>query len=870
MRLAPGHKLGPYEVLSVVGAGGMAEVYRARDPRLGRDIALKVVNESLAASPELVRRFEQEARIAGSLNHPNIVAVYDVGIHDGTPYFVTELLEGETLRQRLARGRVPLGVAVDWGIQLAHGLAAAHRRGIVHRDVKPENVFITPSGQVKVLDFGIAKLAEEARAGPRDLMEATLHAGGGGTRTGSVIGTPGYMSPEQVRGDPVDARTDIFSLGAVLYELLSGTRAFPGASLVESGYAILNEDPPPLPASVPSSIGQVILRCLQKDPEHRFQLATDLAFALEVVRSPTTSAAPLAAPRRSFLTPALLGAVALAMVVGTLVWRGRSGSADAPRPEVQQVVHRLGTVRAARFAPDGRIIFSASFEGKPEEVFGKTSTSIEPQSLGVTDALLLGVSRSGDLALLLEPRFSRGFSMHGTLARVGGVGGTPRELVERVEFADWSPTGELAVVRDLGARITLEFPVGKVLFQTTGWLSNPRFSPSGDRIAFLHHPLFNDDMGEPMVVDLNGQSKSLTPRWPRVLGLAWSPDGSEVLFTAGQVQRNVLVAVSTEGRVRELYASPADLRLEDIAPDGSVLATEQIERSELGFSTAGQGEQSTFTFTWGNWATAVARVSDQGSALVGENAPLPPEQGQGPLPTQPVLALLRRPDRNAAQILGSGSPLDLSPDGRWALVIEPDRRTLTALPIGPGQSRALQTDGLELSAARWFRDGKRLLATCRTASDVDFHLYVLPQDGSSGKRLSDTPVIGRRILHLSPDDRWAATLDKNEVLVLLSTTDGRVTLLPEAGPDAVPRGWSSDGHLWVTRGGDRTPARARLLRFDVERHRLLEERAVVPPEISGTIYLRDVAISPDGRSVAFVYGRNLGSLYVLRGLLRDR
>ena len=802
MRLAPGHKLGPYEVLSVVGTGGMAEVYRARDPRLGRDIALKVVNESLAASPELVRRFEQEARIAGSLNHPNIVAVYDVGIHDGTPYFVTELLEGESLRQRLARGRVPLGTALDWGIQLAHGLAAAHRRGIVHRDVKPENVFITPGGQVKLLDFGIAKLAEEARAGPRDLMEATLHRDGGGTRTGSVIGTPGYMSPEQVRGDPVDARTDIFSLGAVLYELLSGTRAFPGASLVESGYAILNEDPPPLPASVPSGIGQVILRCLQKDPEHRFQLATDLAFALEVVRNPTASAPPLPAPKSRFLTPALLGAVVLAMVVGALIWRGRSGSADRPRPQVEQVVHRLGTVRAARFAPDGRIIFSASFEGKPEEVFGKTSASIEPQSLGVTDALLLGVSSSGDLALLLEPRFSRAFSMHGTLARVGGAGGTPRELVERVEFADWSPTGELAVVRDVGARITLEFPVGKVLFQTTGWLSNPRFSPSGDRIAFLHHPLFNDDMGEPMVVDLGGQSKALGPRWPRILGLAWSPDGSEVLFTAGHTGRNVLVAVSGEGQVRELYASPADLRLEDVAPDGTVLATEQIERSEVGFGSAGQGEQSTFTFTWGNWATSVARVSDQGSVLFGENAPLPPEHG---LETQPVLTLLRRSDRNAAQILGPGSPLDLSPDGRWALVIAPDRRTLTALPVGPGQSRAMQTDGMELSGARWFRDGKRVLAICRTASDVDFHLCVLPQDGSPAKRLSDTPVIGRRVLQLSPDERWAATLDKNEVLVLLSTADGRVTLLPEAGPDAIPRGWSSEGHLWVTRGGESYP-----------------------------------------------------------------
>jgi len=298
-----------------------------------------------------------------------------------------------------------------------------------------------------------------------------------------------------------------------------------------------------------------------------------------------------------------------------------------------------------------------------------------------------------------------------------------------------------------------------------------------------------------------------------------------------------------------------------------VLATEQLERSEIGLSCAGRGDS---ILTWGTWANAVARVSDQCSTLFSESVPVAPEKG--PMPTQPVWALFRRFDRNSAQILGLGVSFDLSPDGRSALVIAPDRRTLTALPIGPGQSKPVQTQGMEVSGARWFRDGKRLLATSRDASDADYHLVVFPQDGSPATRLSDTPVLGlgRRILHLSPDDRWAATLDKNEILVLFSTKDGSVSRLPEAGADAVPRGWSAEGHLWVTRGGDRTPATARLLRFDVERRRPLEERTVGPTETSGTIYLRDVAISPDGRSVAFVYTRNLGYLYVLRGLLQQR
>ena len=423
-----------------------------------------------------------------------------------------------------------------------------------------------------------------------------------------------------------------------------------------------------------------------------------------------------------------------------------------------------------------------------------------------------------------------------------------------------------AVVRDLGAAGTVEFPPGKVLFRTDGWISNLRFSPAGDRIAFLHHPVRNDDMGEPMVVDLHGQSKVLGPRWPRVLGLAWTPEGSEVLFTAGRINRNVLVAV-TDGTTRELYTSPADLRVEDVAPDGAVLVTEQLERTEIALSTAGKGEQS--ILTWGNWAIGAGQVSDQGTVLFSESVPVPVENTQ--TPTQPVWSFLRRADRNAAQILGIGASHDLSPDGRSALVnATADRRTLTVLPVGPGQSKPLQTQGMEVSAVRWFRDGRRLLCICREASAGDFHLFVLPQDGSPATRLSDAPVISRRVLHLSPDDRWAATLDANENLVLVSTKDGSVYRLPEAGPDAVPRGWSAEGHLWVTRGGDRTPARARLLRFDVERHRLLEERTVGPTDTNGTIYLRDVAISPDGHSTVFVYSRNLGYLYVLRGLLRPK
>jgi serine/threonine protein kinase len=602
----------------------MAEVYRARDTRLGRDIALKVVNESLAGSPELVRRFEQEARIAGSLNHPNLVAVYDFGLHDGAPYFITELLEGESLRQRLSRGRIPVKTALDWAAQMAHGLAAAHSHGIVHRDVKPDNAFISSDGHVKLLDFGIAKLAEAAGdGGPHGLMDITVTPTGGATRTGSVLGTPGYMAPEQVRGEAVDARTDIFGLGAVLYEMLCGHQAFSGATLVESGYAILHNDPEPLPSEVPPAVGQVVHRCLEKEPGHRFQSASDLAFAL---------------------------------------------------------------------------------------------------------------------------------------------------------------------------------------------------------------------------------------------GLAWFPDDSEVLFTAGKLLRNTLVAVSLEGKSRQLYSSPSDIRLEDIAPDGSVLVTEQMERTDIGYIGGDRQEQT--TLTWSNWTNFLAAISGDGKLLFSESVPVSAEEGQ-----QPVWTFLRNTDGAPAQFLGDGAALDLSPDGRWALVSFGDRRVLSALPTGPGQPRRIETHGFEVGGGRGFRDGKRLLLTCRGPSEPDYRLCILKDDGSPPERISEAPLTARRVLHASSDGRWAATLDPSNTLLLISLKEGAAGRLPEAGPDAIPRGWSSEGHLWVTRGGDQTPARARLLRFDVERRRTLEERVIAPAETTGAIYIRDVAISPDGDGVAFTYGRTLGYLCILRGLI---
>ena len=313
-----GSRLGPYEILQLLGTGGMGEVYRARDCRLGRDVAIKVLPSRMACDPSRLKRFEHEARATAALNQPNILALYDTGTHDGRPFLVSELLNGESLRIRLDAGRLPIRKAVDYARQVAVGLAAAHAKGIVHRDIKPENLFLTTDERVKILDFGVAKLTVAG-----EMTSATL------THSGTMVGTVGYMAPEQVCGQPADARSDIFSLGAVLYEMLAGRRAFRGESSVDTVTAILTKDPPPLSAhtsELPTGLDAIVGRCLEKAPEQRFQTATDLAFALEAIGSDTSPEAPNRVPRiaarhsslRRWLVSAGLIVPAVSLVAG--IW----------------------------------------------------------------------------------------------------------------------------------------------------------------------------------------------------------------------------------------------------------------------------------------------------------------------------------------------------------------------------------------------------------------------------------------------------------------------------------------------------------------------------------------------------------------------
>ncbi|MFY9950435.1 MAG: serine/threonine-protein kinase, partial [Candidatus Sulfotelmatobacter sp.] len=462
MALTSGSKLGPYEIQSPLGAGGMGEVYRARDARLNRDVAIKILPASFSADPDRLARFAQESRAAAALNHPNILSIYDIGEEHGAPYVVSELLEGETLRDRLRDGAIPSRKTIDYARQIASGLAAAHEKGIVHRDLKPENIFITHDGRAKILDFGLAKFTRpEADASGEAPTQQVA-----GTDAGTVMGTVGYMSPEQVRGKPADARSDIFSFGAILYEMLSGKRAFHGDSPVDTMSAILKEDPPDLTETnrnVAPALERIVRHCLEKNPAERFQSARDVAFnlgALTEISATSRSgvqAIEEAPSRRRWLMPLLAGVLLLASWIGIYFFAHHAAAAN---PIFHEVTFRNGTIWAARFAPDGQtIVYGAAWEGQPQEIFSTRFDSTDSRTLGLSPAQVLSISSKGEMAISLHPTTTGAFAQGGTLARVPLAGGAPREVLDKVFWADWAPDAQsLAVIRpSTVAQLHLEF-----------------------------------------------------------------------------------------------------------------------------------------------------------------------------------------------------------------------------------------------------------------------------------------------------------------------------------------------------------------------------------------------------------------------------
>ncbi len=834
----------------------MGEVYRVRDARLKREVAVKVLPASFSQDADRLRRFEQEAQAAGGLNHPNITAVYDIGTHDGAPYIVTELLEGETLRSRLSAGALSVRKATDYAIQVAKGLAAAHERGIVHRDLKPENLFLTKDGRVKILDFGLAKLKPEKEEGQTDLQ--TISA----TEPGVVLGTMGYMSPEQVRGKPTDRRSDIFAFGAILYEMLSGQRAFRGDTAADTITAILSKEPPDLTQTnkeIHPGLERIVRHCLEKNPEERFDSARDVAFDLEALSEVSATPAQLAAlpaERRRLPLALLAGAAALAvgvaagLVAGKKLW-------STPPPSFHQLTFRRGEIRSARFSPDGRtVLYTAGWEGKPYELFVNRLESPESRPFGLAGAEVLAISHQGEMAVSLGRHVVAAFTRSGTLARMSVSAGTaPREIVEDVQWADWSPDGgSLAVVRDMGGRNRLEFPIGKVLYETAGWISHPRVSPNGDLIAFVDHLARGDDGGRIAVVNLSGKLAHLTRAFESAQGLAWSPGGREIWFTAAETGGNrAFWAVTPSGRSRLLVRGTAPLTIQDVSPDGRVLMLQDTSR--VGILARLSGEEKERDLSWLDWSVP-ADLTPDGRTLVFF------ESGEGAGPGYSVY--LRNTDGSSAVRLGEGAPGSLSPDGKWVSSVlhfasEPQ---IALLPTGAGEAKKLPQDGLLMQRPDWLPDGRRVIFT---ANEAGHGARVYVQDVDGGKPRALTPE-GYRSFRcgVSPDGRSFAASGPDGRLYLYPVEGGEPTALPGLTGLDIPIRWSADGRsLYIYRRGELP---ARVYQVDVVTGRKQLWRELMPADAAGVVDIVAVCPTPDGRSYVYGYARILSNLYLVEGL----
>ena len=861
MNLTSGTKLGPYEIVSLLGAGGMGEVYRARDSRLRRDVAIKVLPQELSLDSDRMRRFEQEALATAALNHPNILAVFDIGTSDGSPYVVSELLEGETLRERLRGGSIPVRKTLDCALQIAHGLAAAHEKGIIHRDLKPENLFLTKDGRVKILDFGLAKLTQ-ADPGSHTSMATVTH---GATEAGVVLGTAGYMSPEQVRGMVLDPRSDIFSFGAILYEMLSGKRAFHGDTPADTMSSILKEEPPELSETnrnVSPALERIVHHCLEKNPESRFHSASDIAFDLEHLSGLSGSTARVAAaeaavqPRRRLLI-GLAAGLAVACAVYGLGWlTGKSGS-RAPQAEYQQITFRTGSIGNARFTPDGSIVYSASWEGGDDQLYMSRTDDPGSRELGIKDAELLSISKGGELAIRLNTVGHGGYARSGTLARVPLSGGTPREVLDNVQDADFSANGDnLAIVRYVpeNNHWRLEYPIGKVLLDSINWISHPKISPDGKWIAFADHEnVGGDDEGSLAVIgaDVQEKERKLSSGWTSLQGILWSPAGDEIWFTStntGQAENPRAVTLS--GKLRTMTNVPGGMWLEDLR-NGKVLAV--ANHTRLGIRGMGPGGKEEHELGWFGWSE-LRDISRDGRKILFE------EEGDGGGPAYTVY--LRDTDGSPPARIGEGLAMAISPDGKWVITKPAKGGPLSLVPTGAGESRQVTHDAVSFDRVQFFPDGKRLLAYGIEAGHGGRDYLI---DLSSGDSKPITPEgIGGTLL--SPDGKSVVVRGPDGKRGIWPLDGGGFHPIPGLEGNYSPIGWTPDGEsVYVVPSRGRAKIE-KVSRVNFQTGKMEPWKTFGEETGAGVTAVVAPHLSSDGNAYAYLYVRVLSEAYVVTGL----
>jgi Tol biopolymer transport system component len=822
----------------------MGEVYQAHDSRLGRDVAIKILPPHQSATPEARARFEREARSISQLNHPHICTLHDVGREGDTDYLVMELVTGETLANRLQRGRMPTPDVLRLGAQIADALDRAHRAGIVHRDLKPGNVMLSKNG-VKLLDFGLARAAGLGGTAARETVSPTMD--GPITGEGTIVGTFQYMAPEQLEGKEADARSDLWALGCVLYEMATGVTAFEGTSQASLIAAILKEQPRPLLELVPMTppaLERLVKQCLAKDPDERWQTASDLRRELQwIAEAGSASDVPAQTPtlpKRTSRERMAWGLAAVTTVAAVaLALTLQSGGNTKGQPMFTALTYGPMAIFRAAFAPDGKtIVFSAAAEGNTPHLFVIRPENPLPQPFGDPGTHLLSVSSKGEMAVLTGASFLGHRLFIGTLARMPLGGSAPREVLEDVREADWTPDGsELAIIRDVAGKDQLEFPIGNVLYECGGYLSDLHFSPRGDRIAFFEHPSRFDDRGSVNIVDLHGKKAMLSDGYWGEEGIAWKPDGREILFSASLSGVTWTVyAVTPTGKRRVALQSAGGQTIHDVNAQGRWLTTrdEQSWRV-IAHTPAWQGDRD---LSWLD-SSLFPRLSQDARMVVFTE--------QGTIGGNNYAVCLRKIDGGEVARLGDGLSWDLTADGKKALAMVPSPPQIVVYPTGAGEPQHLDRGGLENYSlfGRWFPGGDSILFQANEPGRAS-RCFV--------QRLAGGPPRG-----VTPEGTRAGVLSRDGTFVLAKGPDGKHTRYPLTGGEPRPVPWltdednlictSSDGRSVLSARSSEVPSRVE--RIDLEsgsRTRLME---VGPEDRAGLLGIFPTSISDDERSYAY-------------------
>ena len=846
----------------------MGIVYKAQDTKLGRTVALKFLAAHLLKDEEANKRFLREAKAAAALHHPNVCPVYEIGEEGGRTFLAMAFIEGENLEKHIKQGPLKLSEALDIGRQIAKGLQAAHDKKIVHRDIKPGNVIVDDEGHVTVMDFGLALLTEGSKL----------------TQLDTTLGTVAYMSPEQAEGAEVDRRTDIWALGCVLYEMISGERPFTGVYDQALLYEIVHEKPEALTGvrtGVPVELEWLVEKCLAKTADERYQSAGEVLVDLAVQRKKLesgksavgqtavsrvdqqdTEQQPGAKPRRAVI--AFAAAAALLILLAITFVAGTQFTDSAPAmPTYQRLTFRRGTVTSARFAPDGNtIVYSAAWDGGRRQLYTTRPESSESRSLNIQDADILAISKTGEMALAGRPAtnliqsFGAGDKNYpATLLQASLAGGAPREVLTDVLFADWTPDGQLAVARMIEGRTRVELPVGTVLHETPDRISSFRISPGGDRIAFSERPAGFGGAWEVATVGGDGGKTVLsTDVGQDNLVLAWSPDADAIWYVTGWLGGKTIRAVTLSGAGRVVQRAPVDLRLLDVSRDGSALVSRVNWRVAISCMAPGQTTEQ--ELSWFD-ASEVDDMSPDGKTI------LFTEFGEGG-GLDRWAAYLRKTTGEPAVRLGDGQAFALSPDGTTALtMLLGPRPEIVLLPTGAGEPVHIRNDSIRnYEAMDWAPDGRRIVFA-GSASGQGVRCYVQDIDGGDPRPITPEGFSFELAQHpVSPDGEWVAA-EADGPPSLFPIAGGEAREIPGVEPDDKFLAWSADGraifvsHVAVPRG---------VYRIDLSTGKRSLWRVLAPADPVGVINTYGIQISADEQSYCYSYARNISDLYLVEGL----